>query len=106
MAVAEIQDNTLQETLEQHEWVLLDFWAPWCGPCNLLAPELEKLDELIGHQVKIVKMNVDDNPESVSQYGIMSIPAMKLFHKGELADSATGFAPAEAIADWVKQTVK
>ena len=106
MAITEIQDQTLKETLEQNEWVLVDFWAPWCGPCKMLAPELEKLDGKLSDKVKIVKLNVDDNPQSASNYGVMSIPTMKLFHRGELVDSATGFAPADELERWLNGSLE
>lgn len=70
--------------------VLVDFWAPWCGPCQTQGPIVDELSDEVGDKAKIFKLNVDDNTEIASQYGIMSIPAMKIFKNGEVVEEMVG----------------
>ncbi|NLY38396.1 MAG: thioredoxin [Firmicutes bacterium] len=70
--------------------VLVDFWAPWCGPCRMLAPVLEEVAREKGDSLKVVKVNVDENPDLASQYEVMSIPTMVFFKNGTVVDSFTG----------------
>ncbi|CAM3924209.1 thioredoxin [Lederbergia lenta] len=79
--------------------VLVDFWAPWCGPCKMIAPVLEELDAELGEKAKIVKVDVDDNQETASQYGIMSIPTLLVFKDGEQVDKTVGFQSKEQLAE-------
>jgi thioredoxin 1 len=78
--------------------VLVDFWAPWCGPCKMIAPVLEELDQELSGKVKIVKLNVDDNQETSAKYEVMSIPTLLIFKNGEVVDKVVGFQPKEALA--------
>ncbi|MBQ7633229.1 MAG: thioredoxin [Alphaproteobacteria bacterium] len=82
--------------------VLVDFWAEWCGPCRQLGPILEAIDNEIGKDVKIYKMNVDDSPEIAGQLGIRSIPTMYLFKDGKQVDVKVGLNTQSAIQDWVQ----
>ena len=79
--------------------VLVDFWAPWCGPCKMIAPVLEELDGDLGDSAKIVKVDVDENPETASKYGVMSIPTLYVFKDGEVVDKTVGFQPKEALQE-------
>ncbi|MEH7125645.1 thioredoxin [Bacillus sp. JJ1532] len=79
--------------------VLADFWAPWCGPCKMIAPVLEELDTEMGDKVKIVKLDVDENQETAGKYGVMSIPTLIVFKDGEVVDKVVGFQPKEALAE-------
>ncbi len=85
--------------------VLVDFWAEWCGPCRLLGPVLERLAEKYSDKWKLVKINTEEFPEIASQYGIKSIPNVKLFHKGKVINEFTGALPEKMIEEWLKKSV-
>ena len=102
MAITHVTDqNFTSET--SSDLVLVDFWAPWCGPCKMIAPVLEELDAELDGKVKITKLDVDDNPETAAKYGVMSIPTLLLFKDGEVIDKVVGFQPKEALADKLHQ---
>jgi thioredoxin 1 len=97
MAITHATDQTFK-TETSTGVVLIDFWAPWCGPCKMIAPVLEELDKELGEKVKIVKVDVDENQETAGQYGIMSIPTLLVLKDGEVVDKTVGFQPKEALA--------
>ncbi len=97
MAIQNVTDQTFSQEVEQGGTVLVDFWAPWCGPCKMIAPVLEQIDSEVGSSLKIVKVNVDENPESASRFGIMSIPTLLVFKDGQPVDKIVGFQPKEAL---------
>jgi len=104
MAIVDVTDQTFaQDTAEG--LVLVDFWAPWCGPCKMIAPVLEELDGELGDKVKIVKLNVDDNQETAGKFGVMSIPTLLLMKDGNVVDQVVGFQPKEALAKLVNKHV-
>ena len=89
----EVTDNNFAaEVLESPQPVLVDFWAPWCGPCRIIAPHLEELNSE-RDDLHVVKMNTDENPETAAKYGIMSIPTLILFINGEPAKQIIGALP-------------
>jgi len=104
MAIVEVTDQTFSDEVKSGT-VLVDFWAPWCGPCKMIAPVLEELDKEIGDRVKIAKVNVDDNPESASRFGVMSIPTLIVFKNGEPVDKIIGFQPKDALKSVVSRHI-
>ncbi|HEO8419950.1 thioredoxin [Niallia sp. FSL W8-0635] len=98
MAITHATDQTFQEETGSGV-VLVDFWAPWCGPCKMIAPVLEELDGEIGDSVKIVKVDVDENQGSASKFGVMSIPTLLVLKDGEVVDKVVGFQPKEALSE-------
>jgi thioredoxin len=93
----EVSDNSFQaDVLESPEPVLVDFWAPWCGPCRVVAPHLEELDAE-RDDVRVVKLNVDDNPQTAANYNVMSIPTLLLFKNGEVAHQIVGALPKNRL---------
>ena len=94
--------KTLDEFNEEikGEYVLVDFYADWCGPCKMLAPELEKLDEEV--DIRILKINVDELPELARQFRVMSIPTLMLYRNGEFVKRESSYMPVDALKDFVK----
>jgi thioredoxin 1 len=106
MGVAKVSDATFDtEVLKSAEPVVVDFWAEWCGPCKMIAPALEEIAGTLSGKVKIVKLNVDENPATASKYGIMSIPTLMLFKNGELASRQIGAAPKAKLEQWITTAV-
>lgn len=97
MAIVNGTDQNFSQEVEQGGTVLVDFWAPWCGPCKMIAPVLEQIDNEVGSKLKIVKVNVDDNPGSAGRFGVMSIPTLIVFKDGQPVDKVIGFQPKEAL---------
>lgn len=85
--------------------VLVDFWATWCGPCRMQSPIIEELDEEMGDQVKFTKMDVDANPNTPQQFGIMGIPTLLIKKDGEVVEKLVGYTPKEALTDVLEQYV-
>jgi len=86
--------------------VVVDFWAPWCMPCRMLGPVIEKVARKYSGKAVLAKLNVDENPETSQKYGIMSIPSVKLFVDGEVVDEFMGLMPEKAIAEWLDKNLK
>jgi thioredoxin 1 len=92
-------DTTFQaDVLDNDTPVLVDFWAPWCGPCRMVAPIVEELAEEYDGKVKFVKLNTDDNPQVAGKYGIRSIPTLLVFKGGEPVSQIVGFRPKSDLA--------
>jgi thioredoxin 1 len=103
MAVQNVQDSEFKETITQDRLVLIDFWAPWCGPCKMMAPVLDELDQQAGNRVSVMKLNVDDNPDTASACGVMSIPTLKFFKNGEELHTAVGLRGLPELLQLVDQ---
>ncbi|WP_025685435.1 thioredoxin [Paenibacillus maysiensis] len=97
MAIVSVSDQSFNAEVEGTGIVLVDFWAPWCGPCKMIAPILEDLASEVGDSVKIAKVNVDENPESASRFGVMSIPTLIVFKDGQPVDKVVGLNSKEAL---------
>jgi thioredoxin 1 len=98
VTVAEVTDNNFQaEVIESDVPVLVDFWAPWCGPCRRVSPVVEEIAEERGEQLKVVKLNIDENQETAIQFGVMSIPTLILFRNGEVAKTVIGAYPKRKL---------
>lgn len=85
--------------------ILVDFWADWCTPCHMLAPVLEKVVDSFGEKVMLMKMNVDENPETSNKYSISAIPAVKMFKNGKLVDEFIGVVPEETIRQMINKNL-
>ena len=106
MGVTKVSDADFDaQVLKSAEPVVVDFWAEWCGPCRMIAPALEEIAGKLGDKVKIVKLNVDENPNTAAKYGIMSIPTLMLFKNGEIASRQVGAAPKQKLQQWINGAV-
>jgi thioredoxin 1 len=102
MSVGKVSDATFDaDVLKAEEPVVVDFWAEWCGPCRMIAPALEEIAGSLAGKVKIVKLNVDENPATAAKYGIMSIPTLMIFKNGELTSRLGGAKPKQALENWI-----
>ena len=102
MAIIEVNDAGFKEEIGSG-LTLVDFWAPWCGPCKMIAPILEELAPEVEGKANIAKLNVDDNQATASEYEVMSIPTLILFKDGEPVDKVVGFQPKEQLASLIEK---
>jgi thioredoxin 1 len=106
MSPLKVSDASFQnDVLNSKKPVVVDFWAEWCGPCRMISPALEEISTSLNGKVKIVKLNVDENPATTTKYGIMSIPTLMLFKDGQLASRQVGAAPKQKLEQWITGSV-
>jgi thioredoxin 1 len=106
MATVAVTDDSFEaDVLQSGTPVVVDFWAEWCGPCKQIGPALEEIAGEMAEKVKIVKINIDDNPGAPSKYGVRGIPTLMLFKDGKVAATKVGAAPKTAIASWIDESL-
>jgi thioredoxin 1 len=94
-----------QDVLKAAGPVLVDFWAEWCGPCRQIAPSLDEIAKETEGKLTVVKVNIDDNPQTPTQYGVRGIPTLMIFKDGKLAATKVGALPKSKLAEWVQQSL-
>ena len=106
MTVENTSDQNFENDVINAETpVLVDFWAEWCGPCKMVTPILDQLADEFGDKVKIVKVNIDENPETPTKFGVRGIPTLMMFKGGEKVSTKVGASPKQALTDWINETV-
>jgi thioredoxin 1 len=106
MATVAVTDATFDEEVRKSDVpVVVDFWAEWCGPCRQIGPSLEELAKQFEGKVKIVKVNVDENPDSPAVLGVRGIPALFLFKDGQVVSNKVGAAPKAALQSWIESAL-
>ena len=103
--VATTDNDFTAEVLESDLPVVVDFWAEWWGPCKVIGPALEEISDEMAGKVKIVKVNIDENPQTPMQYGVRGIPTLLIFDKGEVKAEKIGAAPKSKLSEWVEQSL-
>ena len=106
MPTVAVTDDTFDAEVKNSDIpVVVDFWAEWCGPCKQIGPALEELSDELDGKVKIVKVNVDENPNSPSQMGVRGIPALFIFKDGQVVANKAGAAPKASIQSWIEESI-
>ena len=105
--IADADDDSFAEIAEAASLpVVVDLWAPWCGPCRMVSPALEQLAADLAGQIKLVKVNVDDSPKLSQRFGVQAIPALMILRHGEVAARQAGALPPAALRAWVEEAIK
>jgi thioredoxin 1 len=106
MTIMKTTDDSFEvDVLKADVPVVVDFWAEWCGPCKMIAPHLEELANDKGEQIRIAKVNIDDNPMTPTKYGVRGIPTLMLFKNGEIAATKVGALPKSKLYEWVEESL-
>jgi thioredoxin 1 len=98
-------DQFEKDVLNADKPVIVDFWAEWCGPCKALSPLVDELAEELGDKARVVKMNIDDNPNTPTKYGVRGIPTLMVFKGGEVVETKVGGMSKQQLQDWAAQAV-
>ena len=107
LIVKQIKDTTFdQEVLAAEKLVLVDFWAPWCGPCRMIGPVIDEVASEYGETIKVVKLNTDENPGTAALYGIRSIPTLLIFDSGDIVDTIIGAIPKTTVINRIQKCLK
>ena len=102
----QVTDDSFQaDVIDASEPVLVDFWAEWCGPCKQIAPALEEIGSELGEKLTIAKVNIDDNPQTPTTYGVRGIPTLMLFKGGEVASTKVGALPKSKLKEWIESVI-
>jgi len=101
-----INDNSFeQEVLKSESLTLVDFWAEWCGPCKMIGPALEEISEEMKNEIRITKLNIDENPSTPQQYGVRGIPTLLLFKNGEVVAEKFGSLSKTKLTEWISENI-
>ncbi len=104
--VKETTDNSFQaDVINAKGVILVDFWAPWCGPCRQLSPIIDEVAKELAGKIEVFKCNVDDNPEVPSKYAVRGIPSLMIFKDGKIVDTKVGALPKFALQEWIKNNL-
>lgn len=103
--IATSDENFDAEVLKSDKPVIVDFWAEWCNPCKMIAPVLDEISTERETDLKVAKINIDENPETMTKYGVKGIPTLLLVKNGEVIGTKVGFVDKNAISDWVKASL-
>ena len=106
MSTIAVTDASFErDVLKSDTPVVVDFWAEWCGPCKMIGPALEEIAAELNGRVKIAKVNIDENPNAPSRYGVRGIPTLLVFKNGEVVSNKVGAAPKSALRNWIEQSI-
>ncbi len=106
MATLHASDSSFEDdVLNADGPVVVDFWAEWCGPCKIIAPALDEIANEMGEKLKVVKVNIDENPSTPSKYGVRGIPTLMIFNGGEVKSTQVGANPKGKILNWIEESI-
>jgi len=106
MSSLDISDQDFdKEVLKSDNPVIVDFWAPWCGPCKAMSPVVDEIAGEMGGKLKVVKVNIEDNPNSPTQYGVRGVPTLMVFKGGQVIDTRVGGMSKSQLSEWVESVI-